>query len=74
MKQYQEDLLRQIEEKDRNKKKEFKEEMYERRAKLIAELDYRRKIDQQKYQAKSEVIEMLISAGCTTSPTSFLKL
>lgn len=45
MKQYQEDLLRQIEEKDRNKKKEFKEEMYERRAKLIAELDYRRKID-----------------------------
>lgn len=29
--------------------------MYERRAKLLAELDYRRKIDQQKYQSKSEV-------------------
>lgn len=48
MKEYQGDLLRQIDEKDRNKRDGFKEEMYERRAKLLAEVEYRRKIDTEK--------------------------
>ena len=47
-KQYQGDVLRQIGERDRGYRREVQEKMYEERAAKLAELNYTRKIDDQK--------------------------
>lgn len=45
------DILGQQGEKERLKRKEYQEKMYEERAAKLAELDYRRKIDDDKMKA-----------------------
>ena len=47
-KQYQGDVLRQIGERDRGYRREIQEKMYEERAAKLAELNYTRKIEDQK--------------------------
>lgn len=52
-KNYQGDLLRQKEEKEKNLRKGYVDDMYVRRAQLIAEKQYRGKIDKEKEVANS---------------------
>lgn len=47
-KTYQVDVLRQVNEKDREKRRELQEKMYEERAAKLAEINYVKKIDTQK--------------------------
>lgn len=46
--QQQSDVLQQIGEKERLKRKEYQEEMYEQRAMKLAEIAYKKKIDDEK--------------------------
>jgi len=43
--QHQADVLKQVGEKERGRRKEYQETMFEQRAMKLAELDYVRKID-----------------------------
>ncbi len=45
---HQNDILMQVGEKERMKKREYQEAMFEQRAMKLAEIDYKRKIDSDK--------------------------
>lgn len=47
---HQNDILLQVGEKERMKKREYQETMFEQRAMKLAEIDYKRKIDTDKAQ------------------------
>lgn len=51
----QDDIMAQVKAKDRDKRREEQEKMYERRAALLAEMEYRRKIEAEKEKAQREI-------------------
>jgi hypothetical protein len=55
-KAYQGDVLRQVNEKDRDQRRLLQEKMYEERAAKLAEINYVRKIDTQK-DANAQVLQ-----------------
>lgn len=55
-KNYQGDVLRQVNERDRDQRRLLQEKMYEERAAKLAEINYVRKIDTQK-QTNNEVLQ-----------------
>lgn len=55
-KNYQGDVLRQVNEKDREKRRLLQEKMYEERAAKLAEINYVKKIETQKDQ-NSQVLQ-----------------
>jgi hypothetical protein len=49
-KNYQGDILKQVNERDRDRRRELQEKMYEERAAKLAEIQYVKKIETQKDQ------------------------
>jgi len=58
-KRHQEDLLMQMSEKDRLKRREVQEKMYEERAAKLAEIDYQKKIQQTKSMNQTKLSDMM---------------
>jgi len=54
-KQNQEDILEQVKSKEKEKKRTEQEKMYEKRAALLAEVEYKKKIEAEKERAQKEV-------------------
>ena len=61
----QDDLIEQMKFKDREKRREEQEKMYERRAALLAEMEYRRKIEAEKVRAQREIETLKNTKGMT---------
>lgn len=61
--QQQSDVLMQIGEKERMKKKQYQEEMYEQRAMKLAEIAYKKKIDGEKQNNEMLLTKMKTSQG-----------
>jgi len=61
----QDDLVEQMKFKDREKRREEQEKMYERRAALLAEMEYRRKIEAEKVRAQREIETLKNTKGMT---------
>lgn len=59
----QDDLVEQMKAKERERRRREQEEMYERRAALLAEMEYRRKIDVEKEKAQKEVENLKKTKG-----------
>ena len=62
-KQNQGDILEQIKTKDRDKKRTEQEKMYEKRSALLAEMDYKKKIEVEKERALKEVQTLKSTKG-----------
>jgi len=61
----QDDLIEQMKFKDREKRREEQEKMYERRAALLAEMEYRKKIEAEKVRAQREIETLKNTKGMT---------
>ncbi len=61
--QNQEDILDQVKVKEREKKRTEQEKMYEKRAALLAELEYKKKIEVEKERAQKEVQTLKSTKG-----------
>ena len=62
-KQNQGDVLEQVKEKEKYKKRTEQEKMYEKRAGMLAEVEYQKKIDLEKEKAKKEVQTLKSTKG-----------
>jgi hypothetical protein len=62
-KQNQGDILSQVQAKERDKRREEQEKMYERRAAMLAELDYKKKIAAVKDRTEKEVQTLKSTKG-----------
>jgi len=62
-KQNQEDVLEQVKIKDRDKRRTEQEKMYEKRAAMLAEIEYNKKIELEKVKAGQELNTLKSSKG-----------
>lgn len=61
----QDDIINQMKFKERERRREEQEKMYERRAALLAEMEYRRKIEAEKERAQREIENLKNTKGMT---------
>ena len=66
---HQVDVLKQVGEKERGRRKEYQETMFEQRAMKLAELDYTRKIDSE-HERNTELLQHLRTSQRSFNPIS----
>ena len=62
-KRNQGDIFEQVKEKEKSKRRTEQEKMYEKRAAMLAEIEYQKKIDLEKEKAKKEVQTLKSTKG-----------
>ncbi len=62
-KQNQGDVIEQVKVKERDKRRTEQEKMYEKRAAMLAELEYQRRIDQEKERSQKEMHTLKTTKG-----------
>ena len=68
-KQHQEDVLEQVKVKEREKHRTEQEKMYEKRAAMLAEIEYKKRIEMEKEKAQKEIKTLKDTRGGAFKPS-----